>query len=668
MTQVLLYIFIYLSSAVITVPISKRLGLGSVLGYLAAGVIIGPILGLVGSETATIQHVAEFGVVMMLFLVGLELEPAKLWKLRSKLLGLGGLQVILTAAGIAGIGYWCGIQWQSAVTIGCIFSLSSTAIVLQTLGEKNLLDSPGGQSSFSVLLFQDIAVIPMLALLPLLAIPELAHTVTATAEHSSLNLLDGASTWVRTSVTLFVIGVIVIGGHYLARPMFHYIASTRSHEIFIFFALALVIGTAALMSLIGLSAALGTFLAGVVLANNEYRHALESTLEPFKGLLLGLFFITIGAGIQFTILFDHFFVILGLTLVVILLKFIVLFILGKLFRLQGLDTSLFALSLAQAGEFGFVLLSFSVKNALISQEYSDILLLVVTLSMAFTPLLFIFYDKVLVPRAHSKSSPREQDKIEQENPIIVLGHGRFGQTVNNLLNSCGYSTTIIDYDPHTCDGMSSIGIKTYFGDATQPTLLAAAGIDKAKLVVIAINNQEQVVEIMHYLHHNYPNLPVVARAYDRHAVYNLYQAGAGNAIVRETFDSAVRAGRYALTKLGINEEKAKMLTQLYFERERTGTKYLAQYYDPEIETFKNNILIDAAKQFDSETAALLQALINSDSLLTDSEQITTQTAFPKVEEIEKVNVDESDEQTKLSSETESGETPETAETDRNVVH
>ncbi|TCP94982.1 Kef-type potassium/proton antiporter (CPA2 family) [Cricetibacter osteomyelitidis] len=643
MTAVLLYIFIYLSAAVITVPLSKKLGLGSVLGYLIAGVFIGPTLGLVGKETETIQHVAEFGVVMMLFLVGLELEPSKLWKLRSKLLGLGGLQVMLTAAAIAFLAYLCGVAWQSAVTIGCIFSLSSTAIVLQTLGEKNLLSSPGGQSSFSVLLFQDIAVIPMLALLPLLALPELTNSTISVSAHSSLNLLEHASAITKTVITTFAISVIIVAGHYLARPVFRYIASTRSQEIFIFFALTLVVGIALLMSLIGLSPALGTFLAGVVLANNEYRHALESTLEPFKGLLLGLFFITVGASIQFGLLFSNFFLIIGLTLAIIVIKFVVLFLLGKAFRLKGLDTYLFALSLAQAGEFGFVLLTFGVQNALISQEYSDILLLVVTLSMVFAPLLFILYDKVLIPRFHKKGE-RQQDTIEEANPILVLGHGRFGQVVNGILNSCGYPTTIIDHDPHITEGMSMIGVKTYFGDASQPTLLEAAGVKDAKLVVVAIDNQEQTLQIVHYLHQHFPELPVVARAYDRRAVYNIYQEDIGTAIVRETFDSAVRAGRYALEKLGIETEKAKMLAQLFFERNRTGLKHLAEYYDPEIEAFKNKALIYAAKQYDQETAALLQALIANDGLLTDEttkEELNTD--FPEVEnEYSKNNDDKSE--------------------------
>ncbi|MDU8925125.1 monovalent cation:proton antiporter-2 (CPA2) family protein [Pasteurellaceae bacterium LIM206] len=637
MTQVLLYIFIYLSAAVIMVPISKKLGLGSVLGYLLAGMFIGPILGLVGKEATTIQHVAEFGVVMMLFLVGLELEPSKLWKLRHKLLFLGGLQVVLTIAAIAALAHYYGIAWQSAMTIGCIFSLSSTAIVLQTLGEKNLLNSPGGQSSFAVLLFQDIAVIPMLALLPLLALPELSGVAghAADSQHTSLNLLDGASAWLKTLVTTLVITVIIVGGRYLSRPAFRYIASTRSQEIFIFFALALVVGIAALMSVIGLSSALGTFLAGVVLANSEYRHALESTLEPFKGLLLGLFFITVGAGIEFSLLFGRFFLIVGLTLAVILVKFVILYLLGRLFRLRGLDSSLFALSLAQAGEFGFVLLSFSVQNSLLSQEYASILVLVVTLSMVLTPLLFIFYDKVLVPRANRKGTNRKNDTIEDTTPIIILGHGRFGQVVNSILTGCGYHTTIIDHDPHTVDGMSRYGIKTYFGDASQPSMLEAAGIAQAKLIVIAIDNEEASLQIVHYIHKHFPKVKVVMRAYDRRSVYALYQASTSGAIVRETFDSAVRAGRYALEKLGIETQKAKKLVRLYYDRDRIGVRQLASVYDPEIDSFKNEALMEAAKAFEEETAALLQALLVTETPTEEEETVAEfNTQFPVFEEVE----------------------------------
>ena len=419
MTSLLLSAFIYLASAAVAVPLSKRLGLGSVLGYLIAGVLIGPVFGLVGQETESIQHVAEFGVVMMLFLVGLELEPHKLWQLRWQLLGLGGLQVVLTIAAITGIAMLMGLSWTVGVAAGCVLSMSSTAIVLQTLGEKNLLASQGGQASFSVLLFQDIAVIPMLALLPLLALPELAGQATEAAHHAdAVNLLAGLPAYEKAGITFGVIALIVVGGHFLAGPIFRYIAAARLREIFTVVSLALVIGIAVLMSLIGLSPALGTFLAGVVLANSEYRHELESNIEPFKGLLLGLFFITVGAGVDFELLAHQGWKILGITLCVIIAKGLILLLLGKVFRLKRLDQKLFALALAQAGEFGFVLLSLVESNGVMPSHIAKQLLLAVALSMLFTPLLFIVYDKVMVPRAYARAKAGDAvrpDEIVREN-------------------------------------------------------------------------------------------------------------------------------------------------------------------------------------------------------------------------------------------------------------
>lgn len=321
MTEIFLQAFIYLAAAVIAVPIAKRLGLGSVLGYLIAGVVIGPVIGLVGKETATIQHFAEFGVVMMLFVVGLELEPKKLWSMRHRLTGLGGLQVVGTTGLVLGVAMLAGQPWSIALAIGLIFSLSSTAIVLQTFNEKGLNKTDGAENAFSILLFQDIAVIPMLALIPLLALPELAeHAGHATEHHAEMSLVAGLPGWLQAVVTLSAIVGVVAGGHYLSRPLFRYIANTGLREIFTATALLLVIGIAALMSLLGLSPALGTFLAGVVLANSEFRHELESNIDPFKGLLLGLFFITVGAGINFAVLSSHLFLVIGLTLLVIALK------------------------------------------------------------------------------------------------------------------------------------------------------------------------------------------------------------------------------------------------------------------------------------------------------------------------------------------------------------
>ena len=610
MTSLLSSAFVYLGAAVLVVPVSKRLGLGSVLGYLLAGILIGPVFHFVGAEMHDVQHIAEFGVVIMLFLIGLELEPAMLWKLRAKLFGLGGLQVLLTIAVIAGCAMLLGQSWRVAIAAGCVLALSSTAIVLQTLGEKGLLGSPGGQSAFSVLLFQDIAVIPMLALLPMLALPGL----TGHAEsHEAATLLDGMSAWQKAALIVAVIGGIVGGAHFLTRPFFRYITRSHLREMYTATALALIIGIAALMSLIGLSPALGAFVAGVVLADSEYRHELESTLEPFKGLLLGLFFITVGAGIDFDLLFNEFGTILCLTLAVMLVKAAVLHVLGKLFRQRGLNNRLFALSLAQAGEFGFVLLSFVVQNAVMPQAVADRLLLVVALSMLFTPLLIV-YEKFFIPRAAAVGQdPRQADTIVEENPIIILGHGRFGQIIDGLLESCGYHTTVIDYDVETVEGLAKYGIKTYFGDASRPELLEAAGIAKAQLLVVAIDNAEQATAIVEDVRKRYPQLPILARAYDRLHVYALYRAGAQE-IVRETFDAAMRSGRIALEMLGMDIAQAQKISDFYYHRDRHSVRLMADAYDPDLPRFGNERMAMIAKADDAETEAMIAALLRGEEV------------------------------------------------------
>ena len=379
---------IYLAAAVIAVPIAARLGLGSVLGYLAAGIVIGPVLGLVGSETQDLQHFAEFGVVMMLFLIGLELEPRALWDMRHKLLGLGGAQIVLTMAAVMAAGMAFGLAWSTALAVGLVLALSSTAIVLQTLSEKGLMQTGGGRSAFSVLLTQDIAVIPMLALMPLLAFPMLAQVgpngevlrPSQIEDHGhSMSLVEGLPGWGVTLVTLGAVAIVILAGIYLIRPLFRFIHHTHLREMYTALALLIVLGIGFLMMLVGLSPALGTFLAGVVLANSEFRHELESDIEPFKGLLLGLFFITVGAGINFGMLFADPLLLIGMTLGLMVLKGVILYGLGLAFKLKGRDQWLFTLSLAQAGEFGFVLLSFSVQQNVLPRGLADQLLLVVAL-------------------------------------------------------------------------------------------------------------------------------------------------------------------------------------------------------------------------------------------------------------------------------------------------
>ncbi len=609
MNDILLQALIYLTASVIAVPLSKKLGLGSVLGYLLAGILIGPLLGLVGDETKDIQHVAEFGVVMMLFLVGLELEPKTLWSLRHKLLGLGGLQVLLTTALVAGIGMALSLPWQTALAIGLVLSMSSTAIVLQTLNEQGLMKSSGGQSSFSVLLFQDIAVIPMLALIPLLALPELASLTANNAGHESHSLLAGMSNFAKTLITLGSIGLIIAFGHFLVNPLFRVIAKTGLREIFTAFALLLIVGIAVLMSAIGLSPALGAFLAGVVLAESEYRHELESTIEPFKGLLLGLFFITVGAGMNLALLFSEFFIIVAMTIGLMLIKFVVLFVLGKLFKLKGMYQWLFALSLAQAGEFGFVLLSFTVKNAVIAPPLADKLLLVIALSMMLTPLLFIFFDKVIEPR--QATTEQEADEIDHHSSVIIAGNGRFGQIVNRVLMNSGFTPTVLDLDAEAVAGFSKYGIKTFFGDASRPELLEASKIREAKVLVIAIDNQEQAIAIAKYAHQANPKLKIIARAYDRNHVYELYNAGA-NEVVRETFDSSMRVSRYALESLDIPTEKAKRVIGIFFKRDRYAVRELASLYDPSLPRFANKAQFEEFIRINELTIDMIHKVLGED--------------------------------------------------------
>lgn len=605
MTEILLFTFIYMAFAVAAVLVSQKLGLGSVLGYLAAGILIGPVLGLVGKEAQSIQHVAEFGVVMMLFLVGLELAPQMLWRLRHKLLGLGGLQVGLTLAAIAGLAILLGQTWQAGVAVGCILALSSTAIVLQTFSEKNLLPTPGGQAGFAVLLFQDVAAIPMLALLPLLG------TAVVKSDHSDVqtNLLADQPGWVIALVSVAAIAVIVIGVRYLVPITFRFISKSRLREMFTLFTLAVVVGIATLMSLIGLSPALGAFIAGVALANSSYRHEMESHLEPFKGLLLGLFFITVGAGMNFGLLGREFLLILGLTVATMVVKIVVLLILGKLFRLPSTAGKLFALSLAQAGEFGFVLLSISQQNRVLPQALADRISLVVALSMLLTPALFILYDKVIAPRGIAKENEsRPNDEIHEENPIILLGHGRFGRQINSMLTGCGFHTTVIDFHAETVEGLSKYGCKIYYGDATSPELLNSIGLGKAKLLIVAIGDDDQSTEVVKFVRRHHPTLTIIARAHGQQHAYNLHHAGA-DFIVRETFDGAIRSGRIALESLGVPLAQAKDLSEFYAARDRYHLFALSELYDPEVPPFANEALMEKSKQLDEETAKMMQTLL-----------------------------------------------------------
>ncbi|MGM0824705.1 MAG: monovalent cation:proton antiporter-2 (CPA2) family protein [Pseudomonadota bacterium] len=568
MTAYFIQAFIYLVAAVIAVPLAKRYGLGSVLGYLMAGVVIGPILGLVGQETTTIQHFAEFGVVMMLFLVGMELDPKGLWAMRVRLIGLGGLQVMLTTAAGTSIAWWLGLTWQTSLAIGLLFALSSTAIVLQTLSEKGLEKTEGGRSAFSVLLFQDIAVIPMLALIPLLAVPELMGAGGDQASHASISLVAHLPGWAHALVVVAAIGSVIAGGYYLVPKLFRYVVGSGLREVFTATALMLVIGIAALMSLVNLSPALGAFLAGIVLANSEFKHEIEANIEPFKGLLLGLFFITVGAGIDFQVLASQWGTVLALGVVVIAVKAAILLGLALLFRVHGSNGWLFTLSLAQAGEFGFVLLTYSVQNSVIPVEISQVLSLVIALSMFLTPLLFIAYDRLVLPRYRRvKNDGREADAIDEQAPVIVAGVGRFGQIICRLLRANNIPIVALDHELEQIENLRRIHIKSYFGDAARSDLLETAGIEQARLLVVAIDDRKRAVEMVKHVKHYYPHVWVLARAFDRGHGYQLREAGADD-VISETYHSALELGGHALTAMGVHPMRAKQMTWAFVQNEK----------------------------------------------------------------------------------------------------
>jgi len=571
MTGYFIQAFIYLGAAVVAVPLAKRLGLGSVLGYLIAGVIIGPVVGLVGEETQTLQHFAEFGVVMMLFLVGLEMEPRMLWSMRHRLVGLGGLQVSLTAGAFMAIALIFNIDWRIALTIGLILALSSTAIVMQTLKEKGLTRSEGGRAAFSVLLFQDIAVIPMLALIPLLELPELVQITSNLANQAAesnvrLGLIAGLANWVYAIVVLGAIATVVFGGYYLSRPLFRFVAQSGLREVFTATALMLVIGIAALMSLVGLSPALGTFLAGVVLANSEFRHELEANIEPFKGLLLGLFFITVGAGINFDVLSANWLLIGAASAVVILVKASIVHTLAKLFGIHFSNRWLVSLGLAQAGEFGFVLLAFSVQNQVLPDSISQPLGIVIAISMFFTPVLFIFFEKIVEPRFEKRQAQRDEDVIDEKGTVLIAGMGRFGQIVNRLLVANGIQTVVVDYDAKLIDNLRKFNTKGYFGDATRPQLLETAGIEEADLFVVAIDDRDRAVGLVEHMKQRHPQVALLVRAFDQIHYYQLKQAGA-EYIVKETYHSALNLACEALTRLGIHPTRAEQLKKTFIRTE-----------------------------------------------------------------------------------------------------
>ncbi len=549
--SLLINAFVYLVSAVAAVLLAKRLGMGAVLGYLLAGIAIGPWgMGLI-SSTEDIRHFAEFGVVLLLFLIGLELNPRRLWDMRKSILGLGGSQVLVTTVLLMIPGLLLGLSWRESLVAALGLALSSTAIALQSITEKNLLTTPAGRSGFAVLLFQDIAVIPMLTLIPLLGV---------------IDVIDsGANPWQKTGQVLLVVAVIIIGGHYGAQPVFRLIAKARTRELFTAFSLILVLGSALLMQLVDMSMALGTFLAGVLLADSDYRHQLEADIEPFKALLLGLFFISVGMSIDFGLFLRYPLLVLSLTLLLMAVKFGVLYGLARLFKLPRRQHLIFALLLCQVGEFAFVIFSVATDFRALSPDVAALLMVVVAMSMLLSPLLLMIDEKYLEPRlAVIADTPPPASSIEEENPVVIAGFGRFGQIVARLLHAKRIGTTIIDHNPDHIERVRQFGFKVFYGDATRVELLHAAGLDQARLFVVAIDDRAGALRTIDLVREHFPRVQILARAYDLIHVYELMDRGV-TLYQRETFASALNLGEQALTALGFGAHRAHMAAQ-HFRR------------------------------------------------------------------------------------------------------
>ncbi|MFS1523179.1 monovalent cation:proton antiporter-2 (CPA2) family protein [Microbulbifer sp. 2304DJ12-6] len=572
-TSFLAHAVIFLGAAVIAVPIATRLGLGSVLGYLLAGVAIGPsALGLVG-DASDEMHVAEFGVALMLFLIGLELQPRKLWQLRGAIFGTGSAQLLLSAAAIAGLVLALFEPgWRSAIAIGLILALSSTAIVLQSLSEKGLLKTQGGRSAFGVLLFQDIAVIPILALLPLLA------GIPAEAQEG------GLSGWRYGVAVIGTIAAFAIAGRYLLGPLLRLIAGSQVREMFTVTALLIVFAAAAVMSWLDLSPALGTFLAGVLLAESEFRHELEADIQPFKGLLLGLFFIAVGASLNFALIAEYPLLLLGLVMGLVLVKFGVLFALARVLRMSKGEDWLFALSLAQAGEFGFVLVSFSTQIQVLDAAAGSLLVALIALTMALTPILLLIYEQYIQPRfIGGPDSPLVTDHgapVDSGSPVIIIGYGRFGQIVGRLLNACGFGTTLLERNAEQLDLVRRYGIEAYYGDASREDLLRAAGAGNARLVILTLSDQAASLEIVAQLQKYFPHLTILARARNRMHQYALMEAGV-QYIFRETVDSALSIGQKALELLGLSPLRARRAARRFKQHDQRMLESLFPYWRDE---------------------------------------------------------------------------------------
>jgi CPA2 family monovalent cation:H+ antiporter-2 len=565
----LLQAVIYLAAAIICVPIAKKIGMGSVLGYLIAGIAIGPFaMGFIGEEGRDIMHFAEFGVVMMLFLVGLELEPAKFWKMRKMILGMGMLQVAGTSALLFAGGLLFGFSWQSSLACGLALAMSSTAIVLQTLKEKGLLNSASGQSSFAVLLFQDISVIPILAILPVLAVTGIQ------TDSAHANMVDHLPAWMQTIAVLMAVGSVIVAGRFVIIPLLRLVAKTHLRELFTASALLIVVAIAYIMEQVGLSPALGTFLAGVVLANSEYKHELESDVDPFKGLLLGLFFIAVGASINFDLIASNPIQVVILVIGIMILKAFVLIVTGKLFKVQWDQNILFAICLSQVGEFAFVLFSFINQVKILDDRWTGIMMAVTAITMTITPILLLIKDKLIHPSIESTNTGRAVDKVEEHHQVIIVGFSHFGSTIGRFLRANGVEATILDHDSDRVDLLRKMGFKVYYGDATRVELLQSAGAENAKVLITAIDTLETNQELIKIVQKHFPHLEIMIRSKHRFDAYEIMDLNVKN-IYRESIDTSVRLGVDVLKLLGHRHYTAYRAGQNFIKYDEQALSVLA---------------------------------------------------------------------------------------------
>ena len=575
-------ILIFLGAAIIMVPLGKKLGLSSVIGYILGGILIGPFcLQLTGRDAADIMHASELGVVMLLFLVGLELEPHKLWQIRKRILGLGLSQMILSIVGIFFVFYVAGFGLKKSLIISLCFAMSSTAIVLQTLKEKNLFRTVSGESSFSILLFQDIAVIPILALLPFLSKSERA---VKESEHQEI-LLQYVPDWLQPFTVILGVLALILLGRYIFIPFLRFVSKSGLNELLTAASLFLIIGVSELMISVGLSPALGAFIAGVMLANSEFRHELESDIDPFKGLLLAVFFVSVGATINFNIIAEKPFFIFSAAFIVLAIKALVLFAIGKYYKMNNEQSFFLAFALSQVGEFAFVLVNFAASLYLIDYQANSELMAIVAITMCISPLLLIFKEKVLDNRfIKQKNEENIELGIIKQRKIIIVGFGFFGSTVGRLLKANGIRSTVLDNDPDRVALLRSNGFNVYYGDATKPALLRAAGIEEAELLVLCLDDVEKNKFLVDYCKENYPDLKIFVRAKNRLDAYDFLNKNVNN-IYRETLGTAVDMAVDILKENGMRKYTARRMGKRFMLIDKAMTKRLAKEKDKDMITF-----------------------------------------------------------------------------------